>query len=110
MNSNLPRAPHPNVLIPSPLCSIPCRRRGVLSDPLLPRMFPPDSPEGARARQLCCDALEQQRSALASDAYRPPLGRRLQPTADTPLAVRGVAMVREKIVMLQTSGKLHLEC
>lgn len=72
----------------------PRRRGGVLHDPLLPRMFPLDDPEVAHACQLCAAALHQQRAALASSAYQPPAARRLRPTADTPLAIRGVAMVR----------------
>ena len=65
-----------------------------MHDPLLPRMFPPDDPEVAHACRLCAAALDQHREALTSGAYQPPAARRLRPTADTPLAVRGVAMVR----------------
>lgn len=71
------------------------RRRGVLQDPLLPRMFPPEgSPEAAQAATLCAEALARERVALQAGTYVPPPGRRLQPTADTPLCIRGVALVR----------------
>jgi len=79
-----------------PTLPSPCRRGGILHDQLLPRMFPPDDAEVAHACRLCAAALEQQRASLASGGYQPPAARRLQPTADTALAIRGVAMVRRQ--------------
>lgn len=89
-----PIEPAPLQLPPSSSPPHPCRHGGLLHDPLLPRMFPPDDPEVSRACQLCAAALEQQRATLVSGAHQPPAARRLQPSADTPLSIRGVAMVR----------------
>lgn len=73
----------------------PCRRRGVLRDPLLPRMQPAASPEAVQqAASLCAEMLAGQRAALEAGAYEPPPGRRVAGTRDTPLCIRGVALVR----------------
>ena len=65
----------------------------MVQDPLLPRLFPPDSLEASHTAMLCSRALAEQRAALQAGSLTPPPVRRLQPTLDTPLAVRGVTLV-----------------
>lgn len=55
-------------------------------------MFPPSGPEAAQACRLCGGALAATLAAAEAGKAKPAPGSRVQPSADLPLAIRGVAV------------------
>lgn len=86
------------------------RRRSLAPDPLLLSMLPPSGPEAARACGLCSGALAATLAAAEAGTAKPAPGSRVQPSADLPLAIRGVAVdkfVDDELLWLVHSIRKH---